>query len=93
MNAEQLADYIINIKEKIDTIAPEEKPIIIEQGLYNLIKHHVNEWETYKIYTYWVGGVLNEGKNLKAFYKIYEPIEEAHYEHGKIKYDRNNRIS
>ena len=79
MNADQLADYIINIKENIDKIAPEDKLIIVEQGLHNLVKHRVNEWQVYKIYTMWVGGVLNEGKNLRAFYKLYEPIEEVHY--------------
>lgn len=91
MNAEQLADYIINVKEKIDKIDAEHKPIIIAQGLHKLLKHKVNEWEIYKIYTMWVGGVLNDFKNLKAFYKLYEPIEEAHYD--SIKHDRTKRVS
>ena len=77
MTPEQLADYIIDIKERYDDGTPEEKPHIIEGGMHFLITHYNNEWEMYKIYCMWVGGELSSGSTLKSFYNIYEPLEEA----------------
>jgi hypothetical protein len=77
MTPEQLADYILDIKDRYDDATPEEKPHIIEGGIHFLITNYNNEWEMYKIYCMWVGGNLSDGSTLKSFYKIYEPIEEA----------------
>lgn len=92
MRPEQLADYILDIKERYDEGTPEERPHILEGGLHFLINNYDNEWEIYKIYVMWVGGELANGSTLKAFYKIYEPIEEA-IKGDYIKQTRNKRFN
>ena len=77
MIAEQLADYILDIKDRYDDATPEEQPHIIQGGLHFLIANYKNEWEIYKIYTMWLGQELNSGKNLLEFYKLYTPLEDA----------------
>jgi hypothetical protein len=77
MTAEQLADYILDIKDRYDDATPEERPHIIQGGLHFLISNYKNEWEIYKIYSMWLGQELNSGKNLLEFYKLYTPLEDA----------------
>lgn len=85
MNANEVADFIIDIHDQVDELPPKEKIAVIEGGINRLWRMNVNEWELYKIYCTWCRTDTKSNKSAMQFAKLINTLEEF-YEFSKTIY-------
>lgn len=73
-----VADFILDIRSEVEQLPPNEQIHVIEGGVHRLWKLGVDEWELYKVYTYWSNGKLIDTENATKFAKIMNVLEEFH---------------
>lgn len=76
MNANEIADFIIDIHDQVDALPPKEKEAVIEGGINRLWRMRVNEWELYKIYCAWYRIDTKSNESATKFAKVINTLEE-----------------
>lgn len=76
MNANEIADFIIDIHGQVDDLPPKEKEAVIDGGINRLWRMNVNEWELYKIYCTWCRIDTKSNESATRFAKLINTLEE-----------------
>ena len=76
MNANEIADFIIDIHDQVDELPPKEKEAVIDGGINRLWRMNVNEWELYKIYCAWCRIDTKSNESATRFAKLINTLEE-----------------
>jgi hypothetical protein len=76
MNANEVADFIIDIYDQVEGLPPKEQQAVIEGGINRLWRIGIDEFQLFKIYCTWCRIDTLSGESAIQFAKLINTLEE-----------------
>lgn len=84
MKANELADFILDTYEDIQTMDNDLVPHALEGGMHRLMLEHMDEWNMYKVYCMWTSKDIKDPEATREYIRITDTIQEGIDEKSRL---------